>query len=257
MPSEYVHDPDKEFFEICRRAYPYFLHADSDFLNNLIPLMRAIDIAHNDMNKANLYELVQRATDLLDGWDEGHKGVMTDLIRRHYFRVTSFDERFAELYDLAKGKRGKRADKELSELKEKVEQLSIEVSKLKTLITETPTQILPPNPSLTIPPSDSEKKEIIKPKIEIDEKIEQLPINADEIKLPKKRLTRHELEQRLELLKNYFKTSKEINNQKCREICNISISQATYLLHKLVKDNFIEQIRPGFSTKYTKYIIKE
>ncbi|VVB90994.1 Uncharacterised protein [uncultured archaeon] len=238
MPSGYVRDPDKEFFEICRRAYPYFIHTDSNFLNDLIPLMRAIDIAHNDMNKADLYELVQRATDLLDGWDEGHKGVMTDLIRRHYFRVTSFDDRFAELYDLAKGTRGKKADKELSELKEKVEQLSIEVSKLKTLIAERPAQILSPHSSIAL---------------SAQIQTEEVPKEAEKIKL-RTRLSRNEIEQRLELLKNYLKTNKEINNSKCREICNVNMYQAKRLLYKLVKDNFIEQI--GVSSG-TKYIVKE
>ncbi|MDD5614894.1 MAG: hypothetical protein PHH85_01680 [Candidatus Methanoperedens sp.] len=247
MPSEYIRDPDKVFFEICRRAYPYFLHADSDFLNNFIPLMRAIDIAHNDMNKADLYELVQRATDLLDDWDEGHKGVMTDLIRRHYFRVTSFEERFAELYDLAKGKRGKKADKELSELKERVEQLSIEVSNLKTLM-EKKKEV-----PLDIPEVVPEAIPEVVPEIVPEAVPLEVPKEVEQMNMRKKRSSRHEIEQKLELIKNYLKTNREIDNPKCREICNINTIQASHMLHKLVEENFVEKgkgPRPN-------YVIKE
>lgn len=289
--------------------------------------MRAIDFAHNDLNKADLYELVQKAAGLLDGWDEEHKGVASDLIRRHYFRVTSFEERFAELYDLAKGKRGKKADKELSELKERVEQLSIEVSNLKTLIAETHTQILPPNSSTDIIEAkpdvneamsmDTNKKEAIsrdankkgytesdilkiREYLKTNQEIENRNVReicgidtslaslllrklvkdktiknigtgkksakyvfvstAVEVPAPipttthsKKALTHIEIEQKLEQLRDYLKTNREIDNKKCREICNVNMKQASRLLHKLGEENFVEKGK-GFPRNY---VIKE
>ncbi len=121
MPAQYVYDDDKEFFKICRRTLPYFIHAkDDEFRNKLISIMEAVDWAHHDMHKTNLPELIQRANNLLDEYDETHRSVMHDNITNHLFRVTTFEERINAVERLVRGKRSKKDDKDISELKEKV-----------------------------------------------------------------------------------------------------------------------------------------
>lgn len=231
MPSEYVRDPDREFFEICRKAYPYILYGEPEFVEKLINQIKAIDHSHNDMNKANLYDVIEVAETMIDEWDAKHTGTTKETIKRHLFRVTSFEDRFAALEELAKGKRGRKADKELSELKEKVEQLSKEIENIKHGAVEIKSK------EVEIKPSAIE----IKP-------------DTGKIELPKKKLTGIETEQKLELLRNNLKINKEITNAQCREICGVDFNQAGHLLRKLVKENFIEQ---KGKWKATKYIIRE
>lgn len=80
--------------------------------------------------------------------------------------------------------------------------------------------------------------------------VQDAPI-VDVLKITrKKRLTSSEIEQKLELLRNYLRTNMEIDNPKAREICGLDISQAKYYLHKLVEEKFVEQKGERSRTKY-------
>lgn len=66
----------------------------------------------------------------------------------------------------------------------------------------------------------------------------------------KKKYTTAEIDQKLELLRNYLKENKEIANKQCRDICSVGIKQAGNLLKKLIKENFVERKGKGRKTKY-------
>ncbi|NJD76956.1 MAG: GPO family capsid scaffolding protein [Candidatus Methanoperedens sp.] len=248
MPIEYVKDQDKIYFEICRKAYPFIIHTSDSptFQAELIKLMAAIDIS-NTKRASDLYELATRAETLIDDYlEKHHEAELNQRVTSYYNRAKTLDEQFAEIHRLAKGKRSN-ADKELSELKAKVYQLSAstELSELKARVEQLSADVLRLSEKhLEVVP------EVVPGVIETEVPLE-VPKEAEKIKLRKKRSSPNEIEQELELLKNYLKTNGEIDNSKCREICNVNMTQARHLLHKLIKDNFIEQIGSRHLTKYS------
>jgi hypothetical protein len=203
---------EREFDRVVKKATPYLIFSPKNVRDNIADYVLALWRA---MENNNQTEFDMHCTNINEAIAKSDG--CTDSSRQ--IDISNFDRRWSGL------------DDSIGKLRRDFIELKKEVSDIKMN-------------------NMGKKEERIKPKIENAEKIEPLPKNAEKIQLRKKRSSRNEIEQKLELLKNYLKTNSEIDNAKCREICNVNGSQASNLFHKLVKDNFIEQIGPRNRTKY-------
>lgn len=81
----------------------------------------------------------------------------------------------------------------------------------------------------------------------IEKESELSPIIEKAKKIPA--ISENEIQQ-LELIKNYLKTNERITNIKAKEILGVNTSQASKLLKKLIKENFVKQMGTKRGTYY-------
>ncbi len=228
-----VRDNKRLFDEVGQIALPYLVYAENEtFRVNLAKELAKITHHYLRQSEMQLFpKAVEGIMDMIEEYRNtaGTENVQT--IDMYAAEISTLEDRFIQLSEKVDAFIKKSNNKSIKKGKSPV---------IKAISPETPIEGSLP---IEVPISNDTKEEVPL----------EVPIKAEKIKLPNKRPTRHEIEQRFELIKNYLKTNSEIDNQKCREICNINISQASRLLHMLVKDNFIEKI--GLK-KNTKYILK-
>ncbi|VVB51266.1 Uncharacterised protein [uncultured archaeon] len=250
MPSQFVIDREKTFFEICRKAYPYIIHSlDEDFKKELIALMRAIDIS-NTKQSDEVYELAARAEALIEGHNNIEGSELPQRVNSHYQQVKTLNMQLAELYALAKGKgkRSNKADKELSELKARVE---TEISDLKARVEQLSAEVL----RLSGRPKKLESEPII---IEAGRGLEEEAVTTGDRQLtenPLENLDKKILKYKKfkvygEKIELYLETHDKIVNKDVQKLFGITNALASYILRKLVKNNVLQKEGAGKSTTY-------
>lgn len=202
---------EREFDRMLKKAMPYLILSPNSVRDNVADYMKSLYLALRNNNEIDFDLFCTKINEVI----ANSNGCIDSYLECN---ISDFNERWSGL------------DESIAKIKKELIDLKKDVSSIKKKRKEK-------QPAVAVPASEPISTPAPMP-------------TSTPSELPKKRLTRSDTEQKLELLRNYLKTNREIDNPKCREICGVNKNQAKELLQKLVKENFVEQKGKRRGTKY-------